>query len=389
MLKRFALVVLLLAAPVAAQQGATGLAVHEWGTFTSVAGVDGHAVDWLAVSGPSDLPCFVGRLPNDVKYLSAGADPLALSNRRAKVRMETPVLYFYTQRDMNVDVGVRFPQGLITEWFPRASVQPGFAPFDLATTTGTISWNSVRIRPGATAAPLTEPGRSHYYAARETDAAPVQVGDQTEKFLFYRGLAGFSVPVSATISDRGQIVVENPGVDLSHVVLFESRGGRLGYRVVDHPKGRTTVDPPELTGNLEFLRWDLERMLTEQGLYPREAKAMVETWRDSWFEEGTRLFYLLPQSAVDAILPLEIHPKPSQIARVFVGRLEVIMPAMQEDVEQAILKNDLPTLDKYGRFLEPIAWRLLAKAAPRVNAARVDTILRLIAAAHVPEAPCR
>jgi hypothetical protein len=27
-------------------------------------------------------------------------------------------------------------------------------------------------------------------------------------------------------------------------------------------------------------------MLTAEGLYPREAKAMVETWRDSWFEEA-------------------------------------------------------------------------------------------------------
>ena len=37
-------------------------AVHEWGTFTSVAGENGQAVDWLPLSGPSDLPCFVERL---------------------------------------------------------------------------------------------------------------------------------------------------------------------------------------------------------------------------------------------------------------------------------------------------------------------------------------
>ena len=37
---------------------------------------------------------------------------------------------------------------------------------------------------------------------------------------------------------------------------------------------------------------------------------MVETWRDSWFEDGARLFYLLPRSAVDVVLPLQIDPRP-------------------------------------------------------------------------------
>ena len=32
-------------------------AVHEWGTFTSVAGRDGAAMNWQTLSGTSDLPC--------------------------------------------------------------------------------------------------------------------------------------------------------------------------------------------------------------------------------------------------------------------------------------------------------------------------------------------
>ena len=90
---------------------------------------------------------------------------------------------------------------------------------------------------------------------------------------------------------------------------------------------------------------------------------MIETWRDSWFEEGTRLFYIVPRRAIDAILPLDIQPTPSQIARVFVGRMEVITPAIREDVKQAIAKNDRSTLEKYGRFLEPIARRIGGKSA--------------------------
>jgi hypothetical protein len=42
--------------------GSKSLTVHEWGTFTSVAGPSGEAVAWLPFENPaaqSDLPCFV------------------------------------------------------------------------------------------------------------------------------------------------------------------------------------------------------------------------------------------------------------------------------------------------------------------------------------------
>ena len=53
---------------------------------------------------------------------------------------------------------------------------------------------------------------------------------------------------------------------------------------------------------------------------------MVETWRDSWFEEGSRLIYSVPPRVIDDALPLQVEPVPSQIARVFVGRIELITP---------------------------------------------------------------
>ena len=43
-----------------------------------------------------------------------------------------------------------------------------------------------------------------------------------------------------------------------------------------------------------MLRNDLEAALIAQGLFPKEAQAMVATWNDSWFEEGSRLIYILP-----------------------------------------------------------------------------------------------
>ena len=102
------------------------------------------------------------------------------------------------------------------------------------------------------------------------------------------------------------------------------------------------------------LQQKLVGLLVEQGLYQDEAQAMFETWRDSWFEEGSRLLYVVPRPFVDAILPLWIQPAPSQTVRVFVGRLELITPATQKAVEQALAARDRVTLARYGRFLMPI-----------------------------------
>jgi hypothetical protein len=60
------------------------------------------------------------------------------------------------------------------------------------------------------------------------------------------------------------------------------------------PADETVLESPVLTGSLDSLSGDLEAILADQGLHPDEAHAMVQTWRDSWFEEGSRLIYIVP-----------------------------------------------------------------------------------------------
>lgn len=127
-------------------------------------------------------------------------------------------------------------------------------------------------------------------------------------------------------------------------------------------------------------------MFVAQGLYADEAQAMVETWRDSWFEEGSRLIYILPEKFVNGILPLSIHPAPAQIARVFVGRLELVTPATEQAVEAAFAARDKVTLEKYGRFLEPILQTMMAKESDRSRAARYGQYLGVAQTALVMQA---
>ena len=235
---------------------------------------------------------------------------------------------------------------------------------------GSIAWNDVKVQPGATADFPVEKRPSRYYAARGTDAAPLTAGGKQEKFLFYRGVGRFPIPLSARVSGSGDIEVENSGSDVvPGVILFENRDGKIGYRLGGGVRGRVTFHAPALDGSLAQLREELETSLVRQGLFPKEAHAMVETWRDSWFEEGSRLIYIVPAPAVDAALPLRVEPAPSQIARVFVGRIELIDARTQRAVESDIARGDWAAMNRYGRFVGPI----LARIYPG-NPAQADKI---------------
>jgi hypothetical protein len=393
MRQRFSTVVILLAASLLVSANGpnvpsvrsgtdpAGLVVHEWGTFTSVAGEDGTAVEWVPPNGPQDLPCFVDRTRfNGKGWL------------QATVRMETPVLYFYSSEERTVDVRVRFRRGIVTEWYPRADVAPiAIQPTTLMNPAleGTIAWNRVKVLPRAAESYPVESGPNHYYAARKTDASPIEVGSQREKFLFYRGIGNFAIPLAARISASGDIVVTTAkGESVRDVMLFENKGGAIGYAARRATAQQFTIESPAAAGTGESVRAALAQMLVDHGLYEKEAAAMVETWRDSWFEEGTRLFYIVPQATIDAVLPLAITPKPAAIARVFVGRIELITPSVVRDVKEALSRRDRPTIAKHARFLKPILARAIDPSTVADPAVQ-QSMTFAYAAVPTPASGCR
>lgn len=336
--------------------------VHEWGTFTSIAGNNGQPVEWLPLRGSTDLPGFVEH------FSDAGLKP-GLSGT---VRLETPVLYFHAAEEMNLSVKVGFAKGVITEWYPHASgLEPAgilnHASLALGHPDGSIAWNSVIVEPNATVNFPRDDRRSRYYAARETSASPIRVktkkGDQQEKFLFYRGVSVFPVPISARQIDDGKIQVANLAKEpIPNVILFERRGEEFGYRIGEPIATESVLDPPRLTSTMSSLERDLETILISHGLYQDEARAMIATWRDSWFEEGSRLIYIVPAKFVNTILPLSIQPAPEQTVRVYVGRLEVVTGTTKKEVEAAFASHDQKTLDQFDRFLEPILKTMIEEA---------------------------
>ncbi len=388
-----------------------GWIVHEWGTFTSVAGADGAALEWRPLAGPSDLPSFVyttTRLTDDagrgpgLRYganrcrncdhlhcaCGSGCDGQCKCKGClvATVRMETPVLYFYSDCERVVSVRVGFPQGQVTEWYPRARwVRDG------------IDWGAVRILPGADPAFPREEGESHYYPARNTDASPVRScmaegwqGDpEYEKFLFYRGVGTFDLPVEAGLQEQ-TVRVQASGV--RHLVVFERRAdgaaGVVSPLRSDNPATMLVPrpvcgDPDEAIRRAEEL---LRDALLAEGLYAREVEAMLATWRDSWFEEGLRVFYTLPRSETDAILPLEIDPAPAETVRVLVGRIEIVTPEREREILEAVVRLGSDesgvretagaALRRHGRFAEPTLRRALEGATDPEVRSRLEAVLQ-------------
>jgi hypothetical protein len=88
----------------------TGLVVHEWGTFLAMSGADGATLDGMYHEEHA-LPGFVHARSKD-----------QLRMPTVSLKGETPVIYFYTDRRQEVNVRVKFPEGVWTQWYPQASL---------------------------------------------------------------------------------------------------------------------------------------------------------------------------------------------------------------------------------------------------------------------------
>ena len=112
------------------------------------------------------------------------------------------------------------------------------------------------------------------------------------------------------------------------------------------------------------------------------------TWSRQWFlSEGTRVMYVVPRETTDALLPLSIDPKPDEVVRLLVGRLEYLTPETEELVARALKwrlspeegwrKSADAVLPRFGRFLEAHVRRVLATTTdPEVRRSGEELLAR-------------
>lgn len=391
------------------------LIAHEWGTFTSFSGSDGIQLEFRSLTS-SDLPEFIPDLEDYARYSREWEEQDNFDKRfmRSHQRMETPVVYFYTGQEREVNVRVDFPQGLLTEFYPPPKeirfAKSYYDKHKKELGDAFLSWEKVRLIPpsqrdlvrptgveGVSAAPELPvvPDGNPYGFARNTDSALVEVdgppgvGKQYEKFLFYRGIGNFKAPVKMLAEGDGRFGVFNYGNrPLGAAFLLEAYNGWI--RFASHPAlaphdSMYLESAGEWLNSPDTLMAEMAKALVSAGLYEAEAQSMVNTWRDSWFgENGTRLLYLLPRELTDELLPIKIEPAPDELTRVMVGRMEIMTPEVAQRLTTAIQasEGESPSteavqaeLAQLGRFAEPALEYLKKSHASDPMAPTIDKLL--------------
>jgi hypothetical protein len=300
---------------------------------------------------------------------------------------------------MDVNFLVSFPEGSLSEFYPPVQAmgpqfglglgEPRVARTSTTAPTGDLAaatpppsfldWGRLQIVPrpigdeGSLIPPVDVTER--YGFARATDSALVRLTDRDgkpheEKFLFYRGLGNFTLPVTLGALGNDRYEIRNSGSEpLGAALLLRTDPAAAGpsrFVLVNSITGTKQVDLPAAQSSAGDVQEQIVQTLVAQGLYEKEARAMLATWKSTWLgEPGTRLLYIVPRAMADRLLPLQVTPTPTETIRVLVGRIDSISPEFEDRVQSLITRAVLlgefgiseaeaKELNSLDRFLSPV-----------------------------------
>jgi hypothetical protein len=367
---RFLACVLLASSPLLTLFGAIGelgakgaLILHEWGTFTSLQNNQGEAIGGIN-SDDEPVPHFVHHL-GDFLLLGTEVPPnfsqgAPHCHPDVTMRLETPVIYFHPPGGkplaQKFDLSATFKGGWLSEYYPNAETDTNcnvFGPLR-STTVSTLFWKDLQLA-GEWSGPETS---DHVWTApRQVKAASVRTGSgESEKFLFYRGVARINAPLTACTDAKTREVVlrsglapelaGNPNLKMKSLWLVHIRDdGQVAFRDIpsltlcseDKTLARASMDFgfwDYSNRNRDALKSSLQAALTGEGLFQDEARALLNTWELSYFKSsGWRIFFLVPRAWTDFYLPLQVSTL-CEITRVMVGRIELVTEKQKEALRQ-------------------------------------------------------
>jgi hypothetical protein len=364
----------------AGERPADKLVVHEWGTFTALQDETGRAIGGINVND-EPLPVFVHRIGPGVVNDDNGGKGLSVGLPDVTMRLETPVIYFYPpasgDKVSTVDVSATFNGGLLTEFYPNSQLmidgKPATQPSERITESlrGGVTWKNVTI---GTNDPMPLTNSHVWVSPRNVDSSPIEVGKEAEQYIFYRGCGHIEAPLRVRRDgDRLSLFAQYPSsggaerrlwnpLVLPDMWLAEFRAdGTCAFREMSYerPKEESGIAVrdgsfagADFSGaNIAALKKSMRAALIKNGLFEKEADAMLETWRLSYFgSAGQRLFFIVPRQWTDAVLPLTIS-KPCELTRVMMGRIELITPSQRQAINQLLTADRTkPKVDVKATF---------------------------------------
>jgi hypothetical protein len=409
------------------------LVAHEWGTYTSMAGSNGVATSGMH-HGEESLPKFVHSRSDSytkemfrasqiniapsapVTRALLGIDPPPLASAdtpfgchfcqvldyepvsgtptEVTQKLETPVVYFYSDAPVHVQLNVSFPKGIVTQVYPDTVENLPPIGQVQATANGFARWEIDVAGPGVTLDVPAVPADDIWAPSRQVEANFVRnAAGENERHVFYRGLGRFDVPVRVQSTNSSISVTNSGDQQIPAVFLFDSDGvsGGTVTPLGGVPAGRSISAPlrkyeQELASSAQYLPMDqylkqakqiLLASLVEAGLYQLEAQAMVDTWTKSYFlSAGVRVLYVVPREWTDELLPLSMTPKPEpeDLVRVLVGRVEVLTAAAEHHLLAAVTRLTYKNYDNVQQMMED---EMLVREQGRFAEAKLTRVLQL------------
>lgn len=358
--------------PTASTRGGGRLVVHEWGTFTSLEDESGAPIRGINTDD-EPLPDFVHNLrpmiggPSEVPSIYFKS--VARSHPDVLVRLETPVIYFHLPangpKSIKLDLDVTFHGGWLTQYYPDAQVSaPGLQTADWngpygkidSSTNGTLAWHGLTIGPARTGPSTKAPV---WLAPRAVAAADVTTAkNESERFLFYRGVGNLIPPVQVSRSTDGatlRIHADTPAAMRSLRLVDVKPDGRCALRMLNGPNTdggdhllttATFAAADYAFGNVALIRKSLSDALMHEGLFADEAEGLLNTWETSYFRRpGLRLFFVVPSDWTNRVLPLHLS-NDAEVNRVMIGRIEIITPE-QRALLSAIARGPASNPEKW------------------------------------------
>lgn len=342
--------------------------VHEWGTFSSIVDKNGKQVSGQRLEGGTSLPKEVYRLVDkttnrrhsrkiDSGYsIEYGKEDVAFEGiniQNDTIRMETPVLYFYSEKEIEIQVDVKFPNGSIGEWFPNRQngelISEDYLEFssgkkepnnskkilDLKNYTGFISWKAKILEPKNKSTLTINTNATEWIHPRETESNLVQRNNEIEKYIFYRGIANFENPILTKLQSNKKekfLVLKNlTNEKIPFVFVLKNdyqNKKKLVYwsgNMTENQNIKLNLNDKEAKEFSETHILEFKKALEQAGLFPKEAEAMMNTWKKSYFEKqfGLTVFYIVPENKLNQLLPINFSVKPDEFKRAFIGRIKI------------------------------------------------------------------
>jgi hypothetical protein len=347
---------------------------------------------------------------------------------------DKPIVYFYTrQPSLQVSATVRFREGAPVVWWPacaspiddnrnpaRGKARPGAAA--VGQTFQTLRWNgwlgyvppNVHVFEPPSGNNWTRPQSFDFGAAtpewitqaRLPDAAPITVSGskirrgapwtttrpETERFLYYDGMVPAPDYLRCVAVTADTLTVRNTGsFPVPQLFVVDRRAERtakgpaFACRTEAIPPGAEVAIPLKPLERPADLAASVRQALIDAGMFGPEADSILKIWSKDLLEaEGMTAFFLLPQKEYDAMLPLELTPKPAKppvrVGIVHHPRFEV-GPQLRERVARLLKELDSTEFEVRERAHRDLAamgpWAVGALREALANKPSLETAKRL------------